>query len=116
MTSLPKSVGDMQSLIDVDVRRNGLTALPSSVSQWSKVKNLYLAGNPLCAKLDIPSNLIGAKGLCEQQCSADCPADWLGNDECDDNDYTYLYVKVKPKPNSGCNTAACEYDKGDCPR
>ena len=113
----------MQSLIDVDVRRNGLTALPSSVSQWSKVENLYLAGNPLCTKLDIPSNLKGAKGLCEQQCSADCPAHWLGNDLCDDNDYTYFIVQfynmpinVNPKPNSGCNTAACEYDKGDCPR
>jgi Leucine-rich repeat (LRR) protein len=116
LTSLPKSVGDMQSLIDVDVRRNGLTALPSSVSQWSKVKILYLAGNPLCAKLDIPNNLKGAKGLCEQQCSADCPAHWLGDGGCDDNDYTYFYMKVKPKPNSGCNTAACEYDKGDCPR
>ena len=123
LTSLPKSVGDMQSLIAVDVRRNGLTALPSSVSQWSKVEYLYLAGNPLCAKLDIPSNLKGAKGLCEQQCSADCPAYWLGDGGCDDNDYTYDFVqgdsismKVNPKPNSGCNTAACEYDKGDCPR
>ena len=123
LTTLPKTVGDMKSLIWVDVRHNGLTDLPSSVSQWSNIEYLYLAGNPLCADLDIPSNLKGVKGLCEQQCSADCPAHWLGRYECDDNDYTYeivqannIPINVKPKPNSGCNTAACEYDKGECPR
>ena len=121
LTALPKTVGDMKSLSHVDVRHNGLPNLPSSVSKWSKVEYLYLAGNPLCANLDIPSNLKGAKGLCEQQCSVDCPSVWLGDGECDDNDYTYPWTKnvnpnVKPKPNSGCNTAACEYDKGECPR
>eukprot|EP00943_MAST-04B_sp_MAST-4B-sp1_P007571 g7571.t1 len=123
LTTLPKTVGDIKSLIAVDVRHNGLTQLPSSVSQWSNIEYLYVAGNPLCANLDIPSNLKGAKGLCEQQCSADCPANWLGDGFCGDNDHTYnvvqkynVPIKVKPKPNSGCNTAACEYDKGDCPR
>jgi hypothetical protein len=121
LTSLPTTVGDMKSLIWVDVRHNGLTDLPSSVSQWSKVEYLYLAGNPMCADLNIPSNLKGAKGLCEQQCSVDCPSFLLGRYGCDDNDLTYYYTKnynpdVKPKPNSGCNTAACEYDKGECPR
>eukprot|EP00505_MAST-04D_sp_SCG-Rhode-Island_P005068 Stramenopile-MAST_4_protein_5068 len=120
-TALPKTVSDMKSLIDVDVRHNGLTDLPSSVSQWGRVEYLYLAGNPMCANLDIPNNLKGAKGLCEQQCSVDCPAYLLGRYGCDDNDYTYHNTKkdnpnVKPKPNSGCNTAACEYDEGDCPR
>ena len=98
-----------------------MTDLPSSVSQWSNVEYLYLAGNPLCANLNIPSNLEGAKGLCEQQCSVGCPSVWLGNGVCSDNDYIYHYTKdvdpnVKPKPNSGCNTKRCEYDKGDCPR
>jgi F0F1-type ATP synthase delta subunit len=121
LTALPTMVGDMKSLIAVDVRHNGLTDLPSSVAQWSKVEYFYLAGNPLCADLEIPSNLKEAKGLCEQQCSADCPGDDLGDGECDDNDVTYQLTKntnpnVKPKPNSGCNTDACEYDKGDCPR
>ena len=121
LTSLPKTVGNMKSLITVALRHNRLVDLPSSVSQWSKVEYLYLAGNPLCANLDIPSNLEDAKGLCEQQCSVDCPAHWLGRYGCDDNDYTYVFTKnynpnVKPKPNSGCNTAACDYDKGDCPR
>jgi Leucine-rich repeat (LRR) protein len=117
LTSLPKTVGNMKSLIDVDVRHNGLTDLPSSVSQWNNIEYLYLAGNPLCANLNIPSNLKGAKGLCEQQCSADCPSVWLGDGFCGDNDYTYHYnPNVKPKPNSGCNTAACEYDRGDCPQ
>ena len=110
----------MKSLIRVDIRHNGVTDLPSSVSQWINIEYLYLAGNPLCAKLDIPSNLKVAKGLCTKQCSADCPRVWLGR-ACDDNDYTYLYTKayipnVKPKPNSGCNTASCEYDKGECPQ
>jgi len=123
LTALPKTVGDMKSLIWVDVRHNGLTDMPSSVTQWSKVEYLYLVGNPLCANLNIPSNLKGAKGLCEQQCSTNCLAHWLGDGECDDNGYTYgevqannVPINVKPKPNSGCNTAACEYDKGDCPR
>ena len=88
---------------------------------FKRICKRLLAGNPMCANLDIPNNLKGAKGLCEQQCSVDCPADWLGRYGCDDNDYTYLWTKninpnVKPKPNSGCNTAACEYDKGDCPQ
>ena len=113
----------MKSLISIDFRRNGLIDLPSSVSKWSKVEYLYLAGNPLCADdVNIPSNLKGAKGLCEQQCSADCPAHWLGRYGCMT---TIIPIKLfnynvpmnlKPKPNSGCNTAACEYDKGDCPR
>jgi len=121
LTSLPKTIGNIKSLIWVDVRHNSLMDLPLSVSQWSNIQYLYLASNPLCPNLDIPSNLKGAKGLCGQQCSADCPAHWLGRYGCQDNDYTYKFTKdinpnVKPKPNSGCNTAACEYDKGECPR
>ena len=120
-TTLPKTIGDIESLLLVDVRHNTLTDLPLSVSQWSKVEHLYLAGNPLCAELEIPSNLENAKGLCEQQCSVDCHSNMLDNGVCDDKEYTFFYTKhanpnVKPKPNSGCNTVACEYDKGDCPR
>jgi Leucine-rich repeat (LRR) protein len=120
LTSLPKTIGNIKSLSEVDVRHNGLTNLPSSVSQWSWVEYLYLAGNPLCADLNIPSNLKGAKGLCEQQCSADCPASWLDDGVCGDNDFTYYHTKnvnpnAKPKPNSGCNTKSCNYDDGDCP-
>ena len=121
LTSLPETVGGMTSLVDVDVRHNHLANLPSSVSEWTNIEYMYVAGNPLCANLNIPSNLKGAKGLCEQQCSMDCPGVWLGDGFCGDNDFTYQNTKnvnpnVKPKPNSGCNTAACEYDKGDCPR
>ena len=127
-TALPKTVGDMKSLTAVDVRYNGLTNLPSSVSQWSKVEYLYLAGNPMCANLDTPSNLKDAKGLCEQQCSVDCPSSLLTESaldrRCFDNSYTYYYTSqsskpgagLKPKPNSGCNTAVCEYNIGVCPR
>ena len=75
----------------------------------------------MCANLDIPSNLKGAKGLCDKQCSVDCRDEQLGDGYCDDMDYTYLHSdhldsNIKPKPNSGCNTANCGYDKGDCPR
>ena len=119
LTSLPETAGNMKSLTHVDVRHNKLDSLPASASKWSKMEYLYLAGNPLCPDLDIPSNLKQAKGLCETQCSVDCFALWLGDGLCDDNSYNYADTKdidptVEPKPNSGCNTAACDYDKGDC--
>ena len=119
ITRLPESLGNVKSLIDVDVRHNNLASLPASIRQWDNLEYLYLAGNPLCLNLDIPSNLRDAKGLCEQQCSVDCPSVWLGDGICRDNDYNYQFAKnydpnAKPKLNSGCNTADCEYDKGDC--
>ena len=121
LTTLPETVGNIKSLTRVDIRHNNLADLPSSVSQWDNLEYLYLAGNPMCANLDIPSNLKGAEGLCKQQCSVDCPSAWLNDGACDDNDQTYYYTidlnpSVKPKPNSGCNMERCEYDKGDCPR
>ena len=121
ITRLPESIGNVKSLIYVDVRHNNLASLPSSIRQWDNLEYLYLAGNPLCLNFDTPNNLRDAKGLCEQQCSVDCPSVRLGDGGCDDNDYNYLYTKdydpnAKPKPNSGCNIVDCEYDKGDCPR
>ena len=118
LTSLPNAVGYIKSIIWADVRNNNLTNLPYSLRQWNNVRFLYLAGNPLCLHLEIPSHVERASGLCDKQCSADCPVHSLGQYGCDDNDYTYRYspFKVKPKSNSGCNTVACEYDKGECPR
>ena len=120
-TSLPETVGKLKFLSVVDIRHNRLTNLPSSTGQWTNIEYLYIAGNPLCGTLNIPSHLKAAKGLCKKQCAVDCIDYWLGNNICDDNDYTYFYLKrfdpiVKPKPNAGCNTAMCEYDKGDCPQ
>ena len=117
LNSMPENVGGMKSLIWVDFRHNNLVTLPSAVNKWSKIEYFYVAGNPLCPNFDFSSNLKTAKGLCERQCSADCPGHQLGHYGCDDNDYTYEWTnpKVKPKLNSGCNTAECEYDKGDCP-
>ena len=45
-------------------------------------------------------------------------AGWSEVEEAN-NDYNYQGTKdydpnAKPKPNSGCNTADCEYDYGDC--
>ena len=122
LNDLPETIGNIESLIVVDVRHNKLVSLPSSVSQWGMVQYLYLAGNPLCVGLNVPSNLNGAIGLCKQQCSVDCPSEWLGRYGCNDNDKTFHTLQaqgiqnVKPKQNSGCNTAACAYDEGECPR
>ena len=116
--SLPERLGSINSLVDVDVRHNQLKAVPSFSSD-----NLYylgLEGNPLCENGNLP-NQNGVEGMCTKQCGFDCPSVWLENYWCDDNDFTYDHVKInnikvniQPKPNSGCNTAACEYDKGDC--
>jgi len=121
LRTLPKTVGSMKSLSEVDVRHNDLIDLPPTAAKWNKVEYLYLAGNPLCSNLDIPNALKRAQGLCEQQCSEDCPSSLLGRYGCDDDDYTYTFVTetelpthMKSKPNSGCNTEACEYDKGEC--
>ena len=77
----------------------------------------------MCDNIDLPSNFNNAKGLCEEQCSVDCPSVWRGDGDCDDGDYVYFYVQlyriafnIEPKPNSGCNTKSCNYDDGDCPR
>jgi hypothetical protein len=120
LTSLPNALGNLKSLIVLDVRQNRIKGLPPSANQWS-MKYLYLARNPLCTNFDIPSNLKGAKGLCKEQCSVNCPAIWLNDGKCADGEGSYVFIKdivpgAKPKPDSGCNTAACEYDKGDCPR
>jgi len=122
LTSLPETVGEIKSLQIVDLRRNTLVKLPSSVSQWINIEYLYVAGNPLCETSSIPNNLKGAKQLCKEQCSVDCVDNMLGDNICNDNDLNYFLARyyrfqnAKPKANSGCNTAACGYDKGDCPR
>ena len=117
-TSLPKSLGRVDSLEHVDVRHNQLAAVPSFSSD--SLRYLGLTGNPVCDNGKIP-NMIGVEGMCAKQCGFDCPSVWLEVDGCDDNDYTYFIVNrenlpmnIQPKPNSGCNTAACEYDKGQC--
>jgi hypothetical protein len=122
---LPNNIGNMKALAVIDVRRNNLTKLPDSIGELKHVEYLYLAGNPLCL-LSLPNvgKLDSTTGFCESQCSADCPAYWLGDTVCGDNNRNYallkdenvnLILKVKPQLNSGCNTAACHYDKGDCP-
>ena len=79
-----------------------------------------IEGNPLCENGNLP-NQNGVEGMCTKQCGFDCPSVWLENYWCDDNDFTYDHVKInnlkmniQRKPKFRCNTAACEYDKGDC--
>eukprot|EP00505_MAST-04D_sp_SCG-Rhode-Island_P001264 Stramenopile-MAST_4_protein_1264 len=111
LTSIPDG---MTALEYVDVRHNDLTSLP--INDWTRAKYVYAAGNPLCP-YDFPA---GVQGRCETQCSVDCPSAWLGDGVCADGDHVYHWTKdinpnARPTPNSGCNTKACEYDKGDCP-
>ena len=111
LTSIPDG---MTALVNVDVRHNDLTSLP--IYEWTNVKYIYAAGNPLCP-YDFPA---GVQGRCETQCSVDCPSVWLGDGYCGDGDDVYERTKrsnpnARPMPNFGCNTKACEYDKGDCP-
>jgi Leucine-rich repeat (LRR) protein len=117
LVALPSSIGKLKSLIWLDVRQNRLQGLPSSISQCSSIKYFYINGNPVCDNLKLPDNLKHSSGLCEQQCSTDCPEHWRYDGSCDDNDYTYQFLKrtrvahvpyaVKPKPDSGCNTKLC---------
>ena len=118
---LPQSIGNLALLKKVDMRHNNLTNLPESINQWKNMEYFYLEGNPLCKELVLPNNLKMSKGLCEPQCSIDCPSYFLGDSICDDNDYNFDYSSrlkpgIKPKLDSGCNTKSCQYDKGDCPR
>ena len=98
LASLPDDIGSTKSMLLVDVRHNQLSELPASVRKWTNIKYLYLSGNPLCDRLDIPSNLETADGLCEDQCAVNCPMNWIADGVCD----------------IGCNTKSCEHDKGDC--
>ena len=114
LTELPDNIGEMRSLRIADFRHNHLTHLPASISKWVNVQDFYLAGNPLCLNLDLPNNLQLVRGLCDRQCSADCPKGWINDAECDDSDYSYTFPGSYAKKGLGCNTDACGYDGEDC--
>ena len=63
-------------------------------------------------------NLDETEGLCKEQCSVGCQNKWQRDRYCDDNEHVYEITDkfAPPKANSGCNTAACNYDGGDCPK
>ena len=130
LVALPESFGDLEELVEVDLAMNALHKLPTSVKDLRKIAVFDVAGNPLCSRsYDFPANLLESKteGLCRRRCSPSCPEVWKGEGYCYDNDYTYedtMYVfralgvalpDIEPVPNSGCNTASCGYDGGDCP-
>ena len=108
---LPKG---MKELTSVDVRNNALISLP--IEEWKHIKYLYAAGNPFCSNHSAEfvadaQKSVERGGLCETQCSKDCPEKWKGDGFCDDSSFGGGGL---PTPNAGCNTKDCEYDGGDC--
>ena len=127
LLSLPESIGDLRQLQVLNSKNNLLSSLPNSLIKLNDLHYAYFEGNPLCSagfNYKFPTNLLKAEGLCKKQCSVDCLDIFLDDKVCDDGDYTYARSKnqfpdatapLKPIPNAGCNTAACDYDGGDCP-
>ena len=130
LVSLPESFGHLEGMVYVDLAMNALHKLPSSVKNLRNIVMFDVVGNPLCSlSYDFPANLLELKteGLCRRRCSPSCPESWKGDKYCDDNDYTYddtmdafralgiALPDIEPVPNSGCNTASCGFDGGDCP-
>ena len=103
----------MRELKNIDMRDNSLKEL-ASMSNLKNLADFYVARNPLCPDYKFPSNLDETEGLCKEQCSVGCQNKWQRNRFCDDNDFVYEYTGkfAPPKANSGCNTAACNYDGG----
>ena len=116
LSKLPENIGNMRALQNIDMRDNSLKELPASISNLKNLADFYVARNALCPDYKFPSNLVEAEGLCAEQCSAGCQNKWHGDGWCDDNEFAYEFTDkfAPPKANSGCNTAACNYDGGDC--
>ncbi len=116
LSKLPENIGDMRELKNIDMSDNSLKELPASMSNLKNLADFYVARNPLCPHYKFPSNLDETEGLCKEQCSVGCQNKWQRDRFCDDNDLVYEYTGkfAPPKANSGCNTAACNYDGGDC--
>ena len=134
LTTIPSFVNELTNLWYLDVSNNSITTLDSLATavpfpkhgshangSYSggeaievKTTKLILGLNPACANGAAGAPGRGAlewKVSCESQCSKECSYSlqgstcgckynrgWLGNQNC----------------NPECNTAACDYDGGDC--
>ena len=125
LTTVPSFVNELTDLWYLDVSNNSITTLDTLATAvpfaatplYNKTKrytDFILGQNPACANGAAGAPGRGAlkwKVSCEGQCSATCTwslqksscgckksKGWLGNGFC----------------NPECNTAACEYDGGDC--
>ena len=125
LMTVPSFVNELTDLWYLDVSNNSITTLDTLATAvpfaatplYNKTKrytNFILGQNPACANGAAGAPGRGAlkwKVSCEGQCSATCTwslqksscgckksKGWLGNGFC----------------NPECNTAACEYDGGDC--
>ena len=118
LSKLPENIGNMRELKNLDIRDNSLKELPASLSNLKNLADFYVSRNPLCPDYKFPSNLDETVGLCKEQCSVGCQNKWQRDRYCDDNEHVYEITDkfAPPKANSGCNTAACNYDGGDCPK
>ena len=120
LTMIPSFVNQLTNLWYLDVSNNSITTLDTLATavpfpkSSPRLTKLILGQNPACANGAAGAPGRGAlkwKVSCEGQCSATCTwslqksscgckksKGWLGNGFC----------------NPECNTAACEYDGGDC--
>ena len=130
LKELPSNLGGLEELEKLDVRNNKLTALPH-MGNLDDLTSFYIEGNPgLCngtsVSVKLPLNLKEAEGLCETQCSTDCPSFRLTNTVCDDEKYyerrpipeidfgSWTLKKSLPVVETGCNTKSCDFDNGLC--
>jgi Leucine-rich repeat (LRR) protein len=63
ITRLSNKIGEINSLVDLDLRHNQLKILPSSISNLTKLTKIYLDGNPL-TDLSILKRLPKLKSTC----------------------------------------------------
>ena len=89
LVTLPSTLGQVESLKVVDVRHNRLQQVSLDINVHGSMEPILVAGNPFCDQYVSAGTPTEGKVSCERQCSIDCPSDFLGDSYCDDNEYTF---------------------------
>eukprot|EP00942_MAST-04A_sp_MAST-4A-sp1_P005979 g5979.t1 len=106
LSKIPQGIGNLGNLYDIDLRNNTITSLPTEFGKLRKsIKFVYLHNNPVCingwlekAPEEI-QNIINIQNQgCSPQCSIYCQDRFIGDKTC----------------SRECNSAICQFDKGDC--